>query len=74
MKITLFIVAALLALAGVLMYASAQSSIHEIEAFLLLTISSILGVGGSVLGAIAKNTAAVRGGKVVEQEADPGSW
>lgn len=52
MRVLLFLLAVLAALAGAGILIAAQSAIHEIEAFILFLISAVLVSGASVVEAI----------------------
>ena len=54
MKYVLFVLAILAFLAGLGILFSANSAIHEIEAFVLCIVSAVLLSGGAIVGAVGR--------------------
>ncbi len=62
MKIFFWVASILLILFGLMIFSQAESAIHEIEAFLLFLISSVMMVGAGIIGAIEGEGETVKNG------------
>lgn len=54
MGISLIVVSLVLAIAGVVMFAVSRGTLHEMEAFILWLIASVLFAGGAIVLALAE--------------------